>query len=191
MGSIRQSVRALSIIAAGLLLTLGIVAAPGRVSAQATTMTPHPAHIHSGSCTELGDVVYPLNDVGAEVTIMMDMSGTPMSGDMMATPHWGYLGPAWGATAAIRVYLTTPVVKTTLADISTGEFAINVHESAENIGNYIACGNLGTAGMSGTDLVVGLGTLNDSGYSGIANLHDNGDGSTSVTIYLMSANGMM
>jgi hypothetical protein len=85
MHIVKQSARALSVVTAGLLLVLGLAFAPGSVSAQATTDTPHPAHIHSGSCAQLGDVVYPLTDVGAEMAAM-DMSGTPMSGDMMATP---------------------------------------------------------------------------------------------------------
>jgi hypothetical protein len=110
---------------------------------------------------------------------------------MMGTPEMGDMGTAMAGGSAIPVEMSTTVVQTTLADISTGDFAINVHESAENIGNYIACGDLGTAGAMGSDLVVGLSTLNDSGYSGIATLHDNGDGSTSVTIYLMHAGAMM
>jgi hypothetical protein len=157
------------------------MAAPGSASAQATTMTPHPAHIHSGTCTELGDVVYPLTDVGAEMAAM-GMTGTPAMGDM---------GTAMASGAAIPVEMSTTVVQTALADIAMGGYAINVHESAENIGNYIACGNLGGMMAGSSDLVIGLGTLNDSGYSGIATLHDNGDGSTSVTIYLMNSMGMM
>jgi len=39
--------------------------------------------------------------------------------------------------------------------------------------------------MGSSDLVAGLGTINDSGYSGIATLHDDGDGSAAVTIHLM------
>ncbi len=177
----KQSARALTVLTAGLLLALGIFVAPGRVSAQATTESPHPAHIHSGSCAQLGDVVYPLTDVGAEMAAM-GAAATPATGDM---------GTAMAGNAAIPVEMSTTVVQTKLADISTGAFAINVHESAANIGNYIACGDLGTAGMSGTDLVIGLGTLNNSGYSGIATLHDNGDGSTTVTIYLMHSGEMM
>jgi hypothetical protein len=190
MRSIKQSARTLSVLSAGLLLALGIAVAPGSTSAQATTDTPHPAHIHSGSCAQLGDVVYPLTDVGAEMAAM-GVAGTPTSGDMMGTPEMGDMGTAMAGGSAISVEMSTTVVQTTLADISTGDFAINVHESAENIGNYIACGDLGTAGAMGSDLVVGLSTLNDSGYSGIATLHDNGDGSTSVTIYLMHAGAMM
>ena len=30
-----------------------------------------------------------------------------------------------------------------LDDLLAGDYAINVHESAENIGEYIACGDIG------------------------------------------------
>ncbi len=45
--------------------------------------------------------------------------------------------------------------------------------------------------MGASDLAIGLATLNDSGYSGVATLHDNGDGTTTVTVYLTHAGGMM
>jgi hypothetical protein len=38
--------------------------------------------------------------------------------------------------------------------------------------------------MMGSDLALGLGELNGSGYSGVAWLHDNGDGTTTVTVFL-------
>ena len=66
--------------------------------------TPQPAHIHSGSCAELGDVVHPLDDVT-----------DGMSETTVAAP---------------------------LADLQEGEFAINVHESADAIQNYVACGDI-------------------------------------------------
>ncbi len=169
MQVIRRSTRALSILTAALLLTLGVVLAPTGASAQDAAMSAHPAHVHAGTCAELGDVVFPLSDVGS--SLMMD--GTPMAmGDMM------------GATDAIAVEWSVTSVAAPLADIVAGGHAINVHESAENIGNYIACGNIGGTMMGDSDLAIGLGTLNDSGYSGIARLHDNGDGTTTVTVYL-------
>ncbi len=104
------------------------------------------------------------------------MNGTPMAmGDMM------------GATDAIPVEWSVTTVAASLADIVAGGHAINVHESAENIGNYIACGDIGGTMMGDSDLAIGLGTLNDSGYSGIARLHDNGDGTTTVTVYSWAA----
>jgi plastocyanin len=128
----------------------------------------HPAHIHSGTCATLGDVVYPLSDVGGP---MMDASGTAVA------------GMAMGATDAIAVDVSVTTVQADLNTIVSGGHAINVHESAENIGNYIACGNIGGT-MMGSDLAIGLGELNGSGYSGVATLHDNGDGTTTVSVYL-------
>lgn len=180
------SPHALTVMATGLVLALGLLLVPGQARAQDMAMAAHPAHIHSGTCAELGDVVYPLTDVGsgamgtpvageAATPATMDAMSSPMSGDTaMASPTAGE-----GATS-----VTT--VEASLADLTAGGFAINVHESADNIGNYIACGDItGTPDANG-DVTVELATLNDSGYSGTAKLHDNGDGTTAVTIDLMS-----
>jgi hypothetical protein len=129
----------------------------------------HPAHIHSGTCTILGDVVAPLSNVGGDMMV----GGTPVPSEMM------------GSDAAIPVEVSATTVELSLADITGAEHAINIHESAENIGNYIACGNIGGMVMGGTDLAIGIAPLNDSGYSGAAWLHDNGDGTTTVNVFLM------
>src|SRR4029453_8977725 len=122
-------------------------------------MESHPAHIHDGTCGEgLGDVVYPLDNVGGGT-----MMGTPVSGQQM------------GATDAIPVESSVTTVQTTLQDLTGEAYAINGHKSPENIGNYIACGNIGGMVM-GSDLAIGLAELNGSGYTGVAWLHDNGDG---------------
>jgi hypothetical protein len=152
-----------------LILSLGATLAVGRgASAAQTEEESHPAHIHSGTCATLGDVVYPLNNVGGP---MADTSGTPVAAMTM--------GPA----SAIPVEVSVTTVQADLNSIVSGGHAINVHESAENIGNYIACGDIGGT-MMGSDLAIGLGELNDSGESGVAWLHDNGDGTTTVYILL-------
>ena len=175
MLAVRRSFRAFAVLSAALFLSLGVVFAP-KAAAQDMPMAAHLAHIHSGTCAELGDVVFPLSDVS--MAIMMD--GTPMAmGDMM------------GSTDAIPVEWSVTSVAAPLADIVAGGHAINIHESVEKIENYIACGNIGGTMMGTTDLAIGLGTLNDSGYSGIARLHDNGDGTTTVTVYLTHTGGMM
>ena len=51
--------------------------------------------------------------------------------------------------------------------------------------NYIACGDIGGTLMNGNQLPVGLGTLNDSGYTGVAMLTDDGYGNTTVTVSLI------
>ena len=162
------------------ILALGVVilGASSRAGAQATPAAgggaSHPAHIHNGTCAELGDVVQPFSNVSAEAM----NNSTPMAAAMV------------GSSAAIPVLSSVTTVQMALQDILNGDHAINVHESAENIGNYIACGNIGGMVMGGTDLAIGIAPLNDSGYSGAAWLHDNGDGTTTVNVFLMEG-GMM
>lgn len=148
-----------------ILLVAGMVAT--QRGAIAHDGAAHPAHIHSGTCAQLGDVVFPLGDVSSEILV----EGTPMAGEDM--------GPDDN-----EVEWSVTTVAAPLADIVAGGHTINVHESAENIGTYIACGDIGGVMMGSSDLAIGLGELNDSGYSGIARLHDNGDGTTTVTVYL-------
>lgn len=136
----------------------------------------HPAHIHSGTCGDgLGDVVFPLSNVSEAILV----NGTPLA------------GATGGATDAIPVAVSGTTVQSTLADLMASPYAINIHESAENIGNYIACGNIGGIMIGTTDLAIGLGELNESGYSGVATLHDNGDGTTAVSVYLTEEYGDM
>ena len=170
----------------GLVLALGLMLVPGSVGAQDAGATAHPAHIHSGTCAELGDVIYPLTDVGTGTAdsgtpVAGESMGTPTSMDAMSSPASGDM--AMGSPAAMQGETSVTIVAASLGDLTSGGYAINVHESAENIGNYIACGDI--AGDASADVTVQLATLNDSGYSGTATLHDNGDGTTTVTIDLM------
>jgi plastocyanin len=120
---------------------------------------PHPAHIHSGTCDNLGDIVAPLEDV-TELTA----------------------GESFGAATAVLVKESDTDVPLPLGDILSAPHAINIHESAEAIQNYIACGDIGGRVIDG-DLVIGLRELNGSGHHGVAVLEDDDDG-TDVTVYL-------
>lgn len=175
MKQLQRAVTAAVVVVA---VVLGVVFALGSqgTSAQDSTASPtammhdHPAHIHSGTCDTLGDVVYPLTNLMAP-----DLSATPIAA-MMATPM------AMGMGEIVAESTTT--VQTTLAELTGGQYAINVHESAEDIGTYIACGEImGTA--TGDQLQIPLRELNASGYQGQALLMDNGDGTTTVTVQLM------
>jgi len=121
------------------------------------SMVPHPAHIHAGQCPGIGDVVAPLNDV------------TVVGND------------AQGAEEHVHVDISQSTVSLPLADILAADHAINVHQSADDMGTYIACGNIGGHDVDGSFLV-GLGAVGESGYSGIAWLTDNGDGTTDVQV---------
>src|SRR5215212_11457828 len=159
--SFARSIRLGSVaaLAALALLTPGLAAQDDEAEA-------HPAHIHSGNCADLGDVVYPLTDI------------TPIGGDSERT----------GAASAIPVEGSTTVVDTPLQDLVDGAFAINIHLSADEIDTYIACGDIGGAvttdeGETEPELIIGLGELNNSGYSGVAWLGQDG-GQTRVAVYL-------
>jgi plastocyanin len=174
MGLTRRRLYApVAILAAALIVgAMMIVAGPRATSAQEEES--HPAHIHSGTCDTLGEVVYPLTNVGAG---SMNAEGTPTAMEQM------------GSDAATPVEVSVTTVQTDLATLLGADYAINVHESADNIGNYIACGNIGGMVMDGTDLAIGVAELNESGYLGTALLHDNGDGTTTVTVALLEEYG--
>jgi len=164
----------IAILFAALALMMGVAGAAVAQDATPAAAMAHPGHIHSGTCDTLGDVVYPLND-----TVAIDMSATPEA--MMAST------PVAGEGEVVAQ--STSTVDVALDDILAAEHAINVHESAENIGNYIACGDVAGTATDGM-LMIELLELNASGYMGQAMLMDNGDGTTDVTIMLMDS-GMM
>jgi hypothetical protein len=186
-----------AILAAGLMLMASLLLGAGSTAAQTNTpaagmmkeTTTHPAHIHSGTCDTLGGIVYPLNDVAAPGLMATPMAGmsTPMAGmntaigNMMASPMAGMEN---------AVAESTTLVKVSLSDLTSGQFALNVHESAANIQNYIACGNV-TGTATNNELDLKLNELNNSGYEGGAMLKDNGDGTTTVTVWLTYTSGAM
>jgi hypothetical protein len=145
----------------------------------------HPVHIHSGTCDALGDIVYPLHDIetySATRTFSFGPAATPEAGSM-ATPMPG-----------VSVSETTPVlfslthVDANIVDLVGGGYAINAHESAENIQNYIACGNIpqctAAACSAVTSVVIELAPLNDSGYFGVAQIEADPNGGVNVGVFL-------
>jgi hypothetical protein len=150
--------------------------APGSMAPM--TGAGHPTHIHAGSCADLGDVVAPLSDTS---------SGFPMDGrDTMM--------PAMGSGSAIPVEAGfTSAATIAYADLFSSPHSIVVHQDASDAGIkvYILCGDIGGTEMGATDIAIGLGALNDSGYTGIATLHDNGDGTVKVAVYITTGHAMM
>ena len=132
----------------------------------------HPAHIHSGSCAELGEVVFPLTDV--------------------ALPEGEMMGAEGGHPVEIS---DTNLPDVPLQTILDGQHAVNIHLSADEIGTYIACGNIGGIVNSrengeGQEISVGLADLNESGYVGVAWLGDDGNGGTNVGLTLVNLDEM-
>jgi hypothetical protein len=161
--------RSISLAAVAALAGLAMLVPASRSQTPETDMaeTAHPAHIHSGTCAELGEVVVPLNDlVVAE-------------------------GEAMGADSAVAVKGSSTTIDMPLQEIIDGGHAINVHLSNDDIGTYIACGDIGGVVTTDDDdgeqeLVIGLVELNDSGHYGIAWLGSNEDGTqTEVVVTLV------
>jgi hypothetical protein len=148
---------------------LGLVAAtiPGAIAQEATPVAQEaavarPVHIHSGSCAQLGDVVQPLTDLTA--------------------PTGAAVGQADTAAVAESSFTNVPL---TLDAILAADHAINAHLSAEEIGTYIACGDIGGVLDANGALIVGLHEDSDSGYTGIAFLAPGADGaSTDVSVFI-------
>jgi hypothetical protein len=137
------------------------------VSEADTAQEAHPAHIHSGACDQRGDVVIPLKDVVVPADATHE-----------------------GAESAHDVKISQTHVDMPLQDLLDGDYAINVHESADEIDIYIACGDIGgyviTDPAGRTELFVGLRELNDSGHTGVARLGIGEDpNQTEVSILLV------
>jgi len=181
----------LALLLSGFFASGAIAQSPEATMGAQGGATAHPAHIHSGTCDQLGDVVYPLNDLTAP-----GMAGTPTAESQStmtaATPASGMTSMSGGQVVAE----STTMVTTTLDELLSKPYAINVHESAENIGNYIACGEItgmgeamGTPASGGQQIEVTLQELNNSGYAGHATLVEKTDGTVEVTVQLIQAAG--
>ena len=120
-----------------------------------------PAHIHTGTCDNVGEVVQPLQDLTAPV------------------------GTAAGQANAVVAETSFTNVPMTLDQMLASDHVINVHTSADQIDVYIACGALGGVLDANGALVIGLGPQDGSGFQGIAYLSPGADGaSTDVSVFI-------
>ena len=164
---------------------LGLVCGASMTAAQEGTpsatlevvgQVAHPGHIHSGDCGNLGDVVFPLSDAGIPASGEEDTGASPMAE-----------AAGGGSEMAIPAYVSITQLDASIEDILAAPHAINFHESAENIENYIACGEIG--GITyGDNLQFGLRELNGSGYTGVGLISSGGDGGVNVLVYLSPTN---
>jgi hypothetical protein len=170
--------RYFAFIGAALLLAATLMSAPALLAQNATPApgmagmaspaanAGRPAHIHAGSCDNLGEVVYPLTNLVAPT------------------------GATSGQASAIMAETSFTTVDVSLNDLLAGTFAVNVHESVENIGHYIACGDIGGALDAQGALVIGLHELNNSGFTGIAFLAPNASNAAQTDVSVFIAQGL-
>ena len=88
-----------------------------------------------------------LTDLGAGQTqVVVTVTGEAASASEPDHIHTGQCGATLGGVKFplknVEGGTSTTVVGSSLADLQTGGFAINLHESAANIKNYVACGNI-------------------------------------------------
>ena len=93
-----------------------------------------------------------LTDMGnGQTQVVVRIS--PGAGNRPAHIHSGNCGPTLGAVVYpltnVQNGTSTTQVATSLADVQTCGFAINLHESPENIPTYVACGNILQAAQAG------------------------------------------
>ena len=143
-----------------------ITALVGASSTLAHEAHGHPARIHEGTCEALGPAAFRLNGVGGSV----DQEGAPI-----ATPA------AVNVPAAHEVVLSETLIEAPLSDILSGEHAVMVYESDEEM-TAITCGNVGGA-MLGETLVTALSESGVPGHVGLALFRPEGEG-TVVSLYL-------
>jgi hypothetical protein len=158
--------RSISVAAAAALAALTMLVPAGSSQTPEAEATAHPVHIHAGTCAELGEVIVPLND--------------------LVVTEGEFTGP----DSAVAVTTSQNIVDMPLQEIIDGGHAINVHLSNDEIGTYIACGDIGGVSVTddegGQELMIGLGELNDSGYVGVAWLGASADGSqTEVSVIIV------
>jgi hypothetical protein len=92
------------------------------------------------------------------------------------------VGQARRAIPAESSFTSVPL---TLDAILGADHVVNVHLSAEEIGTYIACGEIGGSMTPEGAVIIGLRELNDSGFTGIAYLAPGADGaSTDVSAFV-------
>lgn len=170
IGHMRARLFGVAVVVA--LLAAGVATAGFALAgAQDEPPAGHPAHIHEGTCAELNAaVLQPLSPVGPRTN---DDGELPAAEDFQGTTE----------SAAVQVSRSEGV-EISMDDLLGGAHAINIHESDENIDNYIACADLGGFVID-DELVVAVKPLNNSGYAGVARIESDDD-NVNVTIYLFS-----
>lgn len=157
----------------GLLLLSGLfglsASESGRL-ADAQDLDLHPAHSHAGTCAQPAAIVSTLSPVSNAYIV---------DGEAMVLPE------IVGSAAGIPVEYSSTTLPVSLSQILSGQFIIDVKLSEEDQVSSIACGEIGGLMMGTTDLPIGLVPMNDSGHYGTAWLHENGDGTTTISIALI------
>lgn len=131
----------ISALAALAIVSLGPIATGAAATTATIKLNEQNGSGENGSAT--------LTDAnGGGVTVVISLSGAPASAQP-AHIHDGTCadlkGVAYPLKDVVNGSSTTTVPGTTVAALMAKPYAINVHESAANLGRYVACGDLTAA----------------------------------------------
>ena len=126
-----------------LLSSLAFLTAASLSAAAATSTLTVALSAQNGS-GEVGTAT--LTQDGSDVKVVIAIKGAPATTPQPAHIHDGTCanlkGVAYALTSVVGGASTSVVKGITIDKLLGGAYAINVHESADNIGKYVSCGNI-------------------------------------------------
>jgi hypothetical protein len=164
-------IRALAVYA---MLSFPGLAVAAYIPTAAQEIDVHPAHTHEGTCPQPGAIVSTLSPVSSAYVV---------DGESMVVPE------IVGSPDGIPVEYSSTTLPVPLSEITSGQYIVDVKVSEEDQANSVACGEIGGLMLGTTDLPIGLWPIDESGHYGTAWLHDNGDGTTNLSIALIDVGG--
>ena len=129
---------ALFFASVALVLTSAFTTASAATSTVTVTMNAENGSGESGTAT--------LTQEGSDVKVVVALTGASGTTPQPAHIHDGTCadikGVAYALTSLDGGKSTTTVKDVTIDKLLGGSYAINVHESAANLGKYVSCGNI-------------------------------------------------
>ncbi len=132
-----------SLIAVALSATMGVT---GAFAEDAVTVNVSPQSARDGGAAGFNEAgTATLTPMGDKTQVVLNLTGAPAG---TAQPAHIHVGQCPGV-AAVKWPLTnvmdgksTTMVDAKLSDITTGGYAINIHKSTAEAGQYVTCGNI-------------------------------------------------
>ncbi|HEY7994601.1 MAG TPA: hypothetical protein VID24_10340 [Candidatus Eremiobacteraceae bacterium] len=139
------------------LFAVALAAAPRLESMAASAPAPAPGTVviplqAIGGSNQTGSAT--LTSAGDKTNVVIALNGVAADAVEPAHIHQGTCAkldpkPTYGLTSVAGGQSAT-TLNMPLSALQTGGFAINVHQSAANIGTYVACGNIPAAAATST-----------------------------------------
>jgi len=124
--------------------SLAFVLAGALSTASAATSTAKVTMNAQNGSGESGTAM--LTQMGSDVKVEIALTGAPATTPQPAHIHDGTCanlkGVVYPLTNVVDGKSTTTVKDVTIDKLLGGTYAINVHESAANLGKYVSCGNI-------------------------------------------------